>query len=110
MGLYDKPPATVAIPDPYNTAGLSDNSDVDLRAELQTLIWNDGRGIYVLYRKCQFVNDAPRRCVCWSRSTQEQDIDTSCQICLGSGYFFDDYMIRCHKSNSQGFSDTRRFN
>lgn len=118
MGFYDKPPSLPAVSDPYSYIGdgplsprrVANNLDVDLRAQLQDLLWNEGRGIYILYRKCQFENDVPRRCVCWKRSTQEQDIDTSCQICLGSGYFFDDYMIRSHKSNSQAFSDTKRYN
>jgi hypothetical protein len=109
MDFYAKPPASNNF---YpGLSGFDDSfNDIDLRAEFGTLIWKEGRGLYTLFRKCQFEDGQPKRCVCWSKRTQEPDIDTDCNICNGNGYFFNDFIVRCYKSNTQEFSDTRRYN
>ncbi len=101
MGFYDNSNNT------NNIFNATNSDDIDLREELNRIIWGEGRGIFLVYRKVQTENQIPKRCVCWNARTQEPDIDTQCRVCKGSGYFFTDYIVRAFKSHSQGYATNR---
>lgn len=103
VDFYKKVPTTSA-----NSFGTPSITDIDLREEMRKFLWDEARGIYVLYRKVQFEDGFPKKCECWDVNTLEPDIDTSCRLCRGLGYFFNDHIVRGWKSLSQGFSSTRR--
>jgi hypothetical protein len=78
--------------------------EIDLRKELKEIIWDDKRGVYLLYRKCRFLNSLPEKCECNKGITLEPDIDTNCDVCKSYGYLFDDYIVRGYRSQTQAFS------
>lgn len=103
VNFYSKTKDNSEFFSPVNTTAT------DLREELHKILWTEGRGVTLIYRKVKMDSrGTPSKCVCWDPLTQEPDRDTNCRTCHGLGYIFQDLMVRGYRSQSQGFSNTRR--
>jgi hypothetical protein len=103
MGFYDQVSVNTSLFDQV------DPDNLDLRAELHSILYNENRGTSILYRRMQTENQIPKRCICWNQRTQEPDIDIQCKYCRGTGYFFNDYLVVGFKSHSQGYATNRGY-
>lgn len=80
-----RPPSAV---DARMSLGDASNADIDMSAEMATLLKN--RGHYVYLRRAH-----DRRCGCWNEVLRESDID--CPFCTGTGWLYHDELHKARR-------------
>jgi hypothetical protein len=78
---------------------------VDMRQELNDILYKEKQGSDIIYRRAIIENGQPKKCPCALNSRSgEPDRDIACELCSGLGYYFKDISTKCYINNSQAYS------
>jgi hypothetical protein len=99
--LYKKPSKVFDV---YGTD--SENvSGIDMRKELNDILYTQDQGTHIVYRRVKFENGVPKKCECTKANRgHEPDKDIPCESCGGMGYYYNDILTRTYINHSQAYS------
>lgn len=82
---------------------------VDLRKELNDILYKENEGSEVIYRRAKLESGHPKKCVCTlNNRSREPSKDIACDKCNGMGYYYSDILTRAFINHSQAYSVYKR--
>lgn len=78
---------------------------VDLRKELNKILYTENQGSEVIFRRAKLENGHPKKCACTlNNRSREASKDIACDKCGGMGYYYSDILTRTYINHSQAYS------